>query len=308
MKNVLLVILGIAVTFATPAIASEGMVTLKWIDEEGQPLSGIQVQAGFEGDATQQMKTDTNGLCVLNGKTYCAEVAYCAKPDGFYYSQGRYKFRGGIKDGKNQPWNPVVTTAVRKIISPIPMSAKKVRAVIPVLDEFVGYDLMEADWIAPYGKGKIGDIIFRMKKRYVSIQDFDSSLDLALTNAVDGVQETSLNEFQVSDFRLLRFAPSDGYAITNLNVSESSTNYFHPDENQAFYFRVRTVTNESGRITSALYGKIRSYIGFDVRRDKTGVVNFTYYLNPTPNDRNLEFDPKRNLSTNLKPGEQVTAP
>ena len=49
MKNVLLVILGIAVTFATPAIASEGMVTLKWIDEEGQPLSGIQVQAGFEG-------------------------------------------------------------------------------------------------------------------------------------------------------------------------------------------------------------------------------------------------------------------
>ncbi len=33
-------------------------------------------------------------------------------------------------------------------------------------------------------------------------------------------------------------------------------------------------------------------------------VIFTYYLNPSPNDRNLEFDPKRNLFTNL--GEFVT--
>jgi hypothetical protein len=37
-------------------------------------------------------------------------------------------------------------------------------------------------------------------------------------------------------------------------------------------------------------------------------VGFTYYLNPMPNDRNVEFDPKRNLFTNLKPEEQVAAP
>jgi hypothetical protein len=29
---------------------------------------------------------------------------------------------------------------------------------------------------------------------------------------------------------------------------------------------------------------------------------------PTPNDRNIEFDPKRSLFTNLKPDERVTEP
>jgi hypothetical protein len=48
---------------------------------------------------------------------------------------------------------------------------------------------------------------------------------------------------------------------------------------------------------SANYGKI--YGAF---------MNFTYYLNPTRNDRNVQFDPKRNLFTNLKDDERVTAP
>jgi len=35
---------------------------------------------------------------------------------------------------------------------------------------------------------------------------------------------------------------------------------------------------------------------------------FTYYLDPTPNDPNVEFDPNRNLSTGLKAGERLLAP
>jgi hypothetical protein len=37
-------------------------------------------------------------------------------------------------------------------------------------------------------------------------------------------------------------------------------------------------------------------------------VLFTYYLNPTPNDRNMEFDPKQNLFKDLKPMEEVKDP
>jgi len=33
-----------------------------------------------------------------------------------------------------------------------------------------------------------------------------------------------------------------------------------------------------------------------------------YYLNPTPNSRNVEFDPKQNLLKSLDPLEQVDAP
>jgi hypothetical protein len=57
------------------------------------------------------------------------------------------------------------------------------------------------------------------------------------------------------------------------------------------------VVDATGKIISANYGKI--YGDF---------MNFSYYLNPTPNDRNVEFDPKRNLFTKLKTEEQVMAP
>ena len=47
---------------------------------------------------------------------------------------------------------------------------------------------------------------------------------------------------------------------------------------------VSTVLDANGNVKSALYGKI--YGDF---------MKFTYYLNPTPNSRNMEFDPKNNL-------------
>jgi hypothetical protein len=76
-----------------------------------------------------------------------------------------------------------------------------------------------------------------------------------------------------------------------------------------YFFRIRTVQDEKGQIQSALYGKIyqdiRLYVG--TRAPKPG-IGFAYYLNPNPNDRNVEFDPKRNLFTKLKTEEQVTAP
>jgi len=62
---------------------------------------------------------------------------------------------------------------------------------------------------------------------------------------------------------------------------------------------VRTVLDSNGNAKSALYGKIYG---------DTMMMNFHYYLNPTPNDRNVEFDPKQNLLKNLKPDEGVSAP
>ncbi len=50
---------------------------------------------------------------------------------------------------------------------------------------------------------------------------------------------------------------------------------------------------------SALYGKMKG--GFYISPDASnhGFIEFTYYLNPTPLDRNMEWDPKRNLFTGL---------
>ena len=37
-------------------------------------------------------------------------------------------------------------------------------------------------------------------------------------------------------------------------------------------------------------------------------MGFTYYLNPKPNDLNVEFDPKKNLIKDLQPIEEVKEP
>jgi hypothetical protein len=37
-------------------------------------------------------------------------------------------------------------------------------------------------------------------------------------------------------------------------------------------------------------------------------MSFSYYFNPVPNDRNLEFDPKKNLFPKDKPGANVYDP
>ena len=53
----------------------------------------------------------------------------------------------------------------------------------------------------------------------------------------------------------------------------------------------------TGKIVSCLYGKI--YGDFDpaAAGEPIRVARFLYYLNPTPNDRNLEWDRKTNLNT-----------
>lgn len=74
-----------------------------------------------------------------------------------------------------------------------------------------------------------------------------------------------------------------------------------------YFFRVRT-RNIDGKIVSTNYGKIDRDIKFDIINSDTALLFFTYYLNPRSNDRNMEFDPKQNLFTDLPDQEKVTAP
>ena len=76
---------------------------------------------------------------------------------------------------------------------------------------------------------------------------------------------------------------------------------------QGYFFRVRTV-EQNGRIIAANYGKITGDIGIDPRDSKTCLIAFTYYFNPTSLDRNIEWDPKRNLLQGLSREEMPTAP
>ena len=140
--------------------------------------------------------------------------------------------------------------------------------------------------------------------RYGPVKLFDHSLTVSFSNDGDGIQSVYRAKRTGSMLRLSREAPVDGYHPELLKeVYQREPNAPpHSDvrEDQNYFFRIRTEKDEDGNIVSALYGKIYGdFEGFE-----HGTLRFTYYLNPTSNDRNLEFDPDRNLFF----GEQVDEP
>ncbi|HEX3625027.1 MAG TPA: hypothetical protein VH280_06305 [Verrucomicrobiae bacterium] len=191
---------------------------------------------------------------------------------------------------------------LKKIGKPLAMYAKHVENGPPIFNKPVGYDLMVGDWVAPNGRGQITDMIFTGKLDKKSKNDFDYTLTVSFPHQGDGIQSYTRDWSQgVSGLLSTHEAPASGYQSNVLRAMSR-----HPGKgtkedmnapNRDYFFRVRTVLDSQGNILSTHYGKI--YGDF---------MQFTYYVNPTPNDRNVEFDPKHNLLGGLNPLEQVQAP
>lgn len=292
----------------------EAKLTVRTVDGDGVALGGLSVIIGFWNlDRTHTEingETNTNGMFSAEGKAESWDAYYLIRNHGYYDSEEKYVF-ADLKGGKWQPWNPVVTAVVRRVVNPIPMYAKRIETVLPTVNAACGYDLKAGDWVAPYGRGECSDLVFRVDgRRVVSWTDCDGSLAMSFSRQKDGFQIRNGIKIGGSSFPWPYLAPEDGYTgNASLNMGYAPLRgLYSSNETAACFLRVRTVTNEYGRIISAHYGKVPGPIKFDVREGKSGWIGFTYYLNPTPNDRNLEFDPKRNLFQNLKSTERVNMP
>jgi hypothetical protein len=187
-------------------------------------------------------------------------------------------------------WNPAVTILIKKVGKPIAMYAKKyvMGLKLPEYNKQIGYDLMIGDWVGPYGKGINSDILFTENH---ADEKSGYTFTIGFPKEGDGLQEFTLPDREIgSGLRSPHEAPVDGYQSKHEQTQM-------PDPNRNYFFRVRTAKDHEGNIVSAHYGKI--YGDF---------MQFTYYLNPTPNDRNIEFDPKQNLLGGLQSFEQVRVP
>ena len=230
---------------------------------------------------------------------------------GYYATHIGYQF---YFDDKRR--NPTFTAILKKIGKPIAMDAKPIIVELNIFKKTgpppiaftntAGYDLMTGDWVAPYGKGINADIIFTEEFNKKSKTDYYYKLTVSFPDVGDSIQEFDepllIQNAQngQSDLRSLHEAPADGYH--SQLVKESYAHSGQPsrsdyNQNAIYYIRVRTKLDVNGNVASAHYGKI--YGDF---------MQFTYYLNPTPNDRNIEFDPKQNLISGLQPVEQVSQP
>ena len=303
---------------------ARGRVTLRVTDSTGKPVEHAQLSlALFPSDSygsadVREGQTDTNGCFGIEGTTV-GDMTYTITKNDYYKTTEEYLFyrRGEncVQNDRWQPWNPTSTVVLKEHRNPVAMYAKEVDVRIPVRDQAIGFDLEKGDWVTPHGQGTLADLLIKYTAAYEGPQAFSKRIELSFSNPRDGVQAFALD--RTSEFRSLYTAPEEGY--TPILIDEQArtrTKILKRSEiakDQYLVFRVRSVTNEEGRIVTANYGKIYSPNLLDPiieygRMGDTDRLMFTYYFNPTPNDRNMEFNPARNLFTNLPPVERVTEP
>jgi hypothetical protein len=289
---------------------AEAKVTLRVIDSKGRPVPEAEVKVAFSPrdpkEAGKKLTgfTDKEGLFVATGKT-TYDIFYSACKTNFYLTVRKYPFywRGTecVKDGRWIPWNPTLEVVLKEKRKSIPMYTKIAEVILPEQDKPFGYDMQAGDLVEPYGKGKYRDIVLTYFFNYpkdISAESI-SRLCVATSQPNDGISLNSKDTW--SDFKSLHEAPENGYSTNLLLITRYNEQKLvekkEVSQNDYLIVKSRVKMDNEGRIISANYGKIYGEIiyGGTEKNLKGGMVRLCYYFNPTPNDRNLEFDCKNNL-------------
>ena len=290
-------------------------LTFHVTDSMGQDVPDATVEAGFFKNDDRKGETDENGLFTAEGKTW-GELTCFVKKDGHYDTRVVCHFDSEDDDVKNGKWVPLhrtIEVTLKEKRNPIPMYVKQIGIRVPKKGEAVGVDLKVGDLVSPHGKGEYAHIMLKCwgDKPIPLTLAVSRYLTLSLDNEGEGFIRGG-KDLQ-SAFYSLHEAPENGYeqAIsfcyrrTNDKVLEEG----ELPKSEYLIFRTQVEPGKDGEIEKAHYGKIYS-MWFDISaNDREGAaISLTYYLNPTPNDRNLEFDPDKNLFEERKRGGVVLTP
>jgi len=124
-------------------------------------------------------------------------------------------------------------------------------------------------------------------------------LVITFKNKEDGIKEVIRSKSDNSGYTLTKTAPENGYVNEMEFFNSLKTRKKRGiKENQNFIFRVRTGTDDNGKVNEAKYGKIHGQIRGGFKGPTKATVMFTYYFNPD-GTRNIEFDLERNLFKSL---------
>jgi len=337
-RNVYKLLSIVVFAFVQGVIAETASFGVKVVDlDTNQPLSDVEVVGWFansngwkawtESAPTYEdkHKTDEEGNCRVSGSTNNGRVGVDVDnvPNGYYRHVGNtYRFT-------QKPllpllhWRPtdlVITAKLQRVGHTVPLFVKRTGRkigsdAIAGNEESFAYDLVEGAFLPPFGEGQTADIVFlRLPQEYIG-EGFNGR-DLRAPRYKNTVkvifQGDEANGMAVMPspdaqaFLRIRTAPEEGYH-SEVSFSEATSGDLQRreglDAKKCYCFRIRTERDERGKIKSLLYGKIYGDPSFflegsDRWKQKICGVSFLYYLNPTPNDRNLEWDMKNNLCPN----------
>jgi len=279
---------------ATLTNTPNATVRVRVVDEEGKPISGVHANVYniFDMD-TRPGLTDTNGIHSVHLYNIF-EISGSFKKQGYYTSYG--VFWEASEWSKVPSANTNFTVVLKRIIEPIQMRKREVRAIFPRLKEPVGFDLEIGDWVFPDGKGKIADIRLTGNGHYVSVNDYSFEVVVEFSGKFDGIQSFHVPKggagaLLKSELPPPPIAPESGYEKTfERSIRRLPSDKWFPassDETRRWIYRIRTEVDEERKIISANYGWMTKDFSFG-NPNGIGVIVFNYYYNPDPKSRSLE--------------------
>ena len=322
-----------------PSFSTE--IKIQVSDDEKNPVKGADVLIGyahlFDGkqDKSYIGKTDAIGSFQANDKVIGSVLIRASKENFYPIFVDDVVIRMDVDSKKIKSINlPLI---MRRVKSPISLYAKKVNLPIPQQDQPFGFDFEVGDWVKPLGRGIITDLIFSYKKEFTGYRFNEDRLEemrefskkasavnhdiwteetfkysagkwigvmtLNFSNAKEGIALVDKDYCIYSGLRMPHLAYENGYDAT-WKREENTYSPRTTKEGIGYFLRTRVKMDDKGEIISANFAKLTSDIQFDPR----GRVEFTYVFNPTPNDRNLEFDPHANRFKNPTDDERVMSP
>ncbi len=303
--------------------------------DTGLPIKGVKIEGAFLNysrgwnvsakDNNVDAWTDSSGHAKLSGNTEAGVGGYrILRTPGYYnaeWTEIEFREQSMLRLGAWVPSDIVSTARLDRVICPIPLSVALSRPFGTSEEEDLFaegetvalYDLLKNDWLPPFGKGQVGDISFSSKRTNLGSEPYNYpsgihtnefyryDVQVRFIGDGNGMKE-SMPPKQVGI--KLRTAPETGYEPMRVcwTGRMSRTEYKdNSNDERCYFFRIRTELDELGKIKSAIYGKIYGDFKFVGKKNGIRGVSFLYYLNPTPNDRNLEWDMQHNLCPN--PGD-----
>lgn len=330
MMRHLLLICNIAI--ATFAVADTAKLSVYVCDSAtGEPLKDAKVTAWFDVNigwrawsemtpiVTDVKVTDGKGVCHLSGKTNTgkASVEVREPPSGYYKANGgSVEFKSESLFGTWRPDNVVVTVALDRVEKPVPLHVRNLSfppgKLVEEMSDMekgpVSYDFLKGDWLPPWGSGEFADVVFRrlpredcgvgVNGRGQTNQSFRDVVSVDFPGDGNGMVETSVSATSELKIRLSSTMGFKSHYEQSCGRGKDLQAYRMRDERKCFCFRIRTKYDEKGNVVEGYYGKIYGDVVMEWSYLGVSRVGFLYYLNPTPNDRNLEWDMKNNLCPN----------
>ena len=266
-----------------PSGLSARELTVKTVDAfTGVPVPGITVKTTIFYDQNPGVAftrtADGKGEIRLKRREFTAASFFVAETERNYATVNIGKDFDGKEDVEFH-----VPVALKG--KPAKLKIAEVKLNFPPDKDEMRFDFLKGDWLPPEGKGEVADVVFRRMPR------------IQLGTAYDAWGKPAGKRRK--DSLSVKF-PGEGNRMDDEKMETITSGYFQ----KAQCFRIRAQKDENGSVTNCFYGKI--YGEFEWFPDyyhppHIKEVKFTYYINETPMDRDLETDRSAPAIHNIRP-------